>query len=480
MEPSVEITKLCESWWECLSDSTRADHLDYAKRFLSLLGWGDTVAQEMTTKIEGASAPVSFVLRGGGQSAIATYFMLPGSLEPPTSIVERGLDFCTSTRRLVEGTRKSNINYAFVTDLFRSYLYDAFTDELLLYSDTPAAFNRDVANVLTKAGVERGALEEVRRAPRSSAARQLREWCHHWIEILNTETDVDEDTAFLAIDRLLVLAYLFEHDILKQSGWRLRSRYSELMSIAESPNPEGCGRSLTTLFHDIWFDWKAEMFHPSPKLDAALEDDALASQMLKEFALMSRNKFTIATILESFNYGDAAEKARIRLVPEIDLEREAYLGKQTLESVDSARITVDILDEGYRAIMHWFDKLVDTYANLGIQFESKGYCDEHGNAATDLFTWSEIDATRPGALKDYFQFALEEGMDILYVTGRQYRTARLLLYLHLISKYAESKHHFSQFPRVENALKKRPALTGSDKAWGRSAPNELKAWRNRT
>lgn len=480
MEPSVEITRLCESWGERLSDSTRSDHLDYAKRFLSLLGWEDTVAQEVSANNAGASAPVSFVLRGGAQSAIATYFVLPGSIDPPTSIVERGLDFCAGTRRLVDGARQSNINYAFVTDLFRSYLYDAYTDELLLYSDTPAAFNRDMANVLTKAGVERGSLEEVRRAPRSSAARQLREWCHHWLELLNNKTEVDEETAFLAIDRLLILAYLFEHDILKQSGWRLRSRYSELLSIATSPNPEGCGRSLTTLFHDIWFDWKAEIFHPSPKLDAAMEDDAFAAQMLKEFSLMSRKKFTIATILESFNYGDAAEKARIRLVPEIDPERETYLGKQTLESVDSARITVDILDEGYRAIMHWFDKLVDTYSGLGIQFESKGYCDEHGNEATDLFTWSEIDATRPDALKDYFQFALEEGMDILYVTRRQYRTARLLLYLHLISKYAESKHRFIQFPRIENALKKRPALTGSDKAWGHFSGDELQAWRERT
>ena len=471
MEASTKITKLCESWWERLSDSTKADQRACAEEFLALLGWSGLTCIEATMKDPPLSS-AAFVIRGGGQSDVAAYFVLPGSLEPPSTLIERGLDFCDTTRLLVNGTRKLNIRYAFVTDLFRSYLYDAESDELLLHADSPEVFNREFVPTLSKAGIERGSLEELRRNPRSYVARQLREWCRHWSDAMRDHGADSDDTVDLVMDRLLVLRYLFDHDIMKRSDWRLSSRFAQIVQEAYGPDPSGIGKSLTTLFHDIWFDWKADLFQPDPRVDLVLENDEVAVPMLREFTLLSKTKFTIASILESFNYGEAAEKARVRLVPEPEEERDLYLAKQTLETVDRARVEVDVLEEGYRAIFFWFDKMVVLYERLGIQFDTETYNPAAVPGDLDLFTWSELDANRPSALSDKFQHVVESGLTVYYGSPRQRRTARLMLYLHLISAYDESKLRFSQFPSIETALVERPAQLDNEQPWFQKSASE--------
>lgn len=470
MKSSVDITRLCTAWWERLSDSTKEDHQLYARQFLELLGWTH-MTQIDTTSNENPLSNVSYVLRGGGESSVAAHFMMPGSLEPPSSIVERGLDFCESTRLLVNGTRRLNVGYSFITDFFRSYLYDVQTDELILYGDTPDVFDHDLADILAKANVERGSLEEIRRHPRSFGARQLRHWCHQWCEVIVSESTVNEHAAHLAIDRLLVLRYLFDHDMLERSGWRLRNRFSEVVSMAFSSDVHGCGKALSALYHDIWLDWKARLYKPDGDLEKALERDDIVAPMLKEFTLFSNAKFTIATILESFNFGDATEKARVRLVPEPDEDREAYLAKQTVQTVDDTHVTVDILEEGYRAIFYWYDRVADLYERLGAEFDSVSFAQHRPQEEDmDLFEWSEMDADRPGALGDRFRHVVEHGLVIYYSSERQYRTARLMLYLHVISSYAQAKHRFTQFPAIEEALMRRPRLLESDKRWMNQPP----------
>jgi hypothetical protein len=390
---------------------------------------------------------------------------MPGSLEPPGLLVERGLDFCESTRLLVNSARRLNIGYVFITDFQRSYFYDVQLDELLLYADSPRIFEGCMPSVLSRAAIERGALEELRRAPRSQSARQLREWCHHWLDTVQARLPGVDQHAPVLIDRLLVLRYLFDHDILKRSGWRLRQRFSDLVAMAFGPNKQGCGKALSVLFHDIWVDWKAELFRPIPDLDAVLEDDGIVSPLLKEFALLSKSKFTIATILESFNYGEASEKARVRLVAEENEEREHYLAKQTAETVDEARIEIDVLEEGYRAIFKWFDRLVQVYEYVTATFEHERCTRVSPEEDMDLFAWSAADADRPDALKDRIQHVVEHGLCVLYVTPRQYRTARLMIYLHLISCYEQTKQRFTRFPSIESMFEKRPVLLDSEKPW---------------
>jgi hypothetical protein len=215
----------------------------------------------------------------------------------------------------------------------------------------------------------------------------------------------------------------------------------------------------------------------APALDAVLERDDIAAPLLKEFALHSRSKFTIASLLESFNYGDAAEKARVRMVPKASEEREVYLARQTRATIDQARIEIDLSDEGYRAIFHWFDKLVALYERLDIESDIPVERGAGRPEDIDLFAWSEMAAKRPQALGDRLQYAVEHGLVVYCSTPRQWRTARLMLYLHLISRYYQTKHRFLHFPCMAETLRERPRVLDTDRKWiYQPAPGDSEDW----
>lgn len=466
-EDAGKIARLCASWRDTLTDSTKSEQHRYAEELLRLLGWNQPV---LLTPKE-ASAALSarpYLLRASGQTTLAAYFVLPGTLEPPSNVVEHGLDFCHATRKLTDEARDVDVAYALITDLYRSYLYDVRTDELLLHADEPDTFDREMAEALARANIERGALEEVRREPRSAAARSLREWCERWTALIATRGRISQDVACLAIDRLLVVRYLFAHNILRRTKWRLEQRFTRLTDRAAEADTRGLSRDLIHLFHDMWFDWQIDLFEPAPALDDALGDDGLVGSMLAEFVLLSRGRFSIATILESFNHGDPREKMRVRMVPDVNEDRESYLAKQTIATVDTARIDLDLSEEGYRAIFYWFDKVVALYERLAIDFDARARRTQPVAQDLDLFAWSEQDAARPGACADKFAHACENGLRIYYRGPRQYRVSRLLLTLHLISRYDQRRVPVAVFPSIKATLEERPAVLPADRVLHRA------------
>jgi len=461
MSASNDLQRLCETWWEQLATSTRSEQHKFAEQFLELLDWQEPAPIAMQALAPQLST-VSYVLRGEGQTAIAAHFTTPGSLEPPSSLFERSVDFCPATRVLVDAAKALRVRYCYVTDMFRSYLYDAYTDELLLFADSPTEFRKELSIVLDRAEVEHGSFEEIRRQPRSAVARQLREWRRRSTDTLASQTRLPEETLDLALDRLIVLRFLMDHDILKKPGWRFKQRFEELMTSAGESEPRGVGKQLTSLFHDLWFDWKADIFKPAPELDEALDRDEVSAPLLAEFSLLSKAKFALPTVLESFNYGDAPEKARVRMIPDDDEERLTVLHKQTPESIDTLRLEVDIEDEGYRAVFHWFDRLVHEYGRMEQEFDMMQERSAPMPGDVDLFAWGEQAAARPQAFGERFHYASEKGLTIYYASQRQYRTIRLLLYLHVISRYERNRIRFTRFPQIEQSLHPRPHFTNQD------------------
>ena len=444
-----EIAKVCESWWAKLASSTRGEQYQYAEQLLEALDW-EAPERICTQANWQKAASASYALRAGGPMALAAHFVMPGALEPPSSLCERGLDFCQATRLLVSGTHALNIPYAFITDLQRSYLYDAHGDELLLHADSPAEFNRHFPEIISRADVERGALGSLRRQPRSYVARQLREWCCHWCaQICEAAPQLSEQQAACALDRILVLRFLFYHDILKRTGWDFRKRFGGLVVRAVGGNAKGCGRELVRLFRDLYREWDAGLFVSEPIVDEALVRDEVTVPLLRECALLSRTKFTIPTILESFNFGEPDEKARVRTVPEGDEDRLTYLSRQTTKTVDSVRLDVDIQEEGYRAVAYWFDEVASLYQRLAIEYEAQEWVQAapHEDDA-DLLAWAERKAAQPQAITDPYYYAAEHGLLMYCGSQRQFRTARLMLYLHLISLYHRSGEHFDRFPKL--------------------------------
>jgi hypothetical protein len=458
MGAANELQRLCEAWWEEIAHSTKHEHHRFAENFLELLGWHEPAPIAVQALAPQLSA-VSYILRGPGQTNVAAHFGIPGSLEPPSSVVERGLDFCEATRTLVEVSRSLHVPYCFVTDLFRSYLYDVRTDELLLYADSPGEFKKEMGMVIERGQIECGSLEELRRQPRTHVARQLREWRRRWSDTLAAFTEQPEEAVEIVLDRLVVLRFLLDHDIHKRSAWSLRTRYDEALAAAREPEPFGCAQALLRLFRDMSSEWRASLFAPVTGLDEAIAQDELIAPLLVEFALLSRTKFALPTILESFNYGDASEKARIRLIPEDDEERLALLLKQTATTVDELEIEVDIEDEGYRAVTHWLDRLAQVYQRLAAEYESTEEVQAPADYDMDLLEWSERAALSPSAFTDPYHHALEQALTIHYASPRQRRTARLLVYLHVIARYAQRPDRFTRFPHIEAALKPRPPRT---------------------
>lgn len=468
-DSSLEIARLCESWRGRIADASRNDQGRYAEELLKLLGWEQPLPFSPKEGAESLSA-APYLLRAGGQTSVGAYFVMPGTLEPPSALAGRGLDYCVATRVLTDEARTLNVNYVFITDLYRSYLYDAPSDELLLYADDPKTFNAVFAPVLKKSEMERGALEEVRRPPRSEVARKLCDWSQRWVQTIASYGQISEDCASLAVDRLFVIRYLFGRDILRRTKWRMQQRFTELTDRAWEHRSEGTGRQLVKLFHDMWFDWRIDLFEANLDLDQALEMDNIAVPLLKECSLLSNAKFSIATILESFNDGDPAEKMRVRLVPDTNEEREGYLNRQSIESIDGARIEIDLLEDGYRAIFHWFDKVVALYERLAIDFDHKSDRENPEPQEMDLFTWSERDAHRPQACSDRMAYACERGFGIYYNSPRQYRIARLMLTLHLISRYDQTRQAIDTFPSLRNVLMKRPKVLSAERVMNTRLP----------
>ena len=458
-DTSLDIMKLCESWWGRLADATRVEQQAFVRRLLDLLGWEEPLP---FSPRQGAAAmgAATYLLQAGNGATTAAFFLPPGALEPPTPLVDRGLDFCPATRVLVEETRSPGVQYLLATDLFRSYLYDLRTDELLLFADEPRTFNLELAPVLQRPRVLEGSLEDLRRQPRSMAARRLREWSQRWIDTLCMRGRIGEETASLALDRLFVMRFLFGHDVMRRTRARLQQRYEALAARAAAPGgvPAGVGADLVRLFHDMWLDWGIDLFAPSADLDAALGRDDIAGPWLAESVLLSRGKLTIATALESFNHGDPSEKMRVRMVPDENEERDQFLARQSLETIDSARIVVDVTEEGYRAVLHWFDKMVALYDRLNLDF------DRHARQITpparevDLFAWSEIDARRPAACTDRIAHAAAHGLGVYHSDARQQRIVRLLLTMHLISLYHQRREPVDRLPGLGSVLQRRPRV----------------------
>jgi hypothetical protein len=259
------------------------------------------------------------------------------------------------------------------------------------------------------------------------------------------------------MDRLTLLRFMAERDVLRRPGWHVRTAFAELLAGAGNPEYAEPGKALTMLWREVWKHWRNSLFKPQGKLEAVCEQDELARPMLREFYLLSRTKFQLGTILESFNYGEAAEKARVRMIPEENEERTYYLAGQTPETADELQVRLDLDSEGYRAIFYWFDQVMAAYERLSAEAEQQeGRAQPE--APQDLFAWSEANAKRPRAFRDPYQQAVEHGVILFYSSPRQLRTARLMLNLHLIERYRSARTRILRFPKMEAALQPRPKV----------------------
>jgi hypothetical protein len=463
-DTAIELTALCEAW--------QAPDLDLqgcARRFLHVLGWEFPLPFSPGEAVE-ATGTVPFLLRADTGTALAALFVRPGKMEPPSALVDRGLDFCRMTRLLVNGMRGLNVRYLLITDMSHAYVYDVHDDALLLYADDPREFDEEVAPEVRRSAVCRGSLDALRRPPRSVMARQLREWRTFWVSQFVKCAGCPEPSAQTLIDRILVARFIFGHKVFRRTRSHFEKRFAELTRACWKGQIDGCGPQLSSIFHDMWFDWRIDLFEPDTALDRALTIDALTARIVVDASLISQSKIDVSTILESFNYGDPQEKMRVRMVPDSNEDREHYMATQSLSSIDDARILVDLQEEGYRAIFLWFDRVVSLYERFALDFEEQHQGERTLNEGMDLFTWSAVDASRPDACGDVLAYACTHGFGILYGDQRQLQIARLLFTMHLIHQYGARKQPVERFPNLSAVFEQRPEVMRADQVLYKRGP----------
>ncbi len=456
-DPVIELKALYE---DC--QLARVDLRSSATRFLAMLDWEYPLSFSPSEQVEALHA-APFLLRAQSGDSVAALFLPAGLLESPSFLYDRGLDFCKTTRLLVDEMKALNVGYLFVSDLRTSYLFDMPQDGLLLCAENPEEFQEEFAGALSKAAMDRGSLAELRRTPRSTLARQLRDWRTFWVDQMVINVKCPNASADLLIDRMLAVRFLFAHRIFRRTRAHLEQRFETLVQDCWQGNVESAGDQLVHLFHDMWFDWRIDLFRPDPELDAALTRSPLTAEFIVESKLLSQSKLDLGTILESFNFGTPEEKLRVRMVPVTDEDREHYLSVQSLNSIDDARIMVDLQEEGYRAIFFWFDRVVSLYEKFSDAFDDEHPFDE-ANAAEgmELLAWSAVDADRPEACADSLAHACNHGFGIFCASSAQYRIGRLLFTLHLISRYHRRKQVVERFPCFEPVFEERPAVLHAD------------------
>ena len=455
-DTGLELTALCEAW-----QASDLDLQSCARRFLHVLGWEFPLPFSPGEAVE-ATGTVPYLLRAESGASLAALFVRPGKMEAPSALVERGLDFCRMTRLLVNGMRTLNVQYLLVSDMKHSYLYELREDALLLYADNPEEFRAEIAPEIHREAVNQGALDALRRPPRSVMARQLREWRIFWVNQFVHCTGCPEASAQSLIDRILVVRYVFAHKIFRRTRGHFEKRFADLTRACWKGDGDGSGAALSTIFHDMWFDWRIDLFQPDPELERALEIDALSARLLVDASLIAQSKVELLTILESFNHGDPQEKLRVRMVPDTNEDREHYMATQSMNSIDDARIMVDLQEEGYRAIFFWFDRVVSLYEHFAADFDAQHEDNDEATEGMDLFAWSAVDASRPDACGDVLAHACTHGFGIFCGNRSQYQIARLLFTLHLITRYAERKQPVERFPSFDSIFEERPEVLRAD------------------
>lgn len=466
-DTGLELKAVCEAW-----QAASLDLQACARRFLAILGWDLPLPFSPGEGVASTGA-VPFLLRADSGETVATLFLRPGRLEPPLGLTERGLDFCKVTRLLVNSVRTLNLRYLLISDMNSAYLYDLAEDALLLFADTPQEFRDELAVALRRDSVERGTLGELRRPPRSVMSRQLREWRLFWVKQFTTRTLCETASAHLLIDRIFVVRYILANKVFRRTRGHFQKRFSDLTRAAWGGQADRAGEALSALFHDMWFDWRIDLFEPDTDLERALGQHELVARLLVDASLLSQGKLDTATILESFNHGDPQEKLRVRMVPDANEDREHYLATQSLGSVDDARVVVDLKEEGYRAIFFWFDRVVSVYERLTSVYESQQQAAPAPDDSFDLFAWSAVDAARPDACADVLAHACTHGFGILCGDATQYHISRLLFTMHLVKRYAERNHAVERFPSFEAIFEERPEVMGVDQVLGKRGGHRI-------
>lgn len=453
-----------DCWWRLAFNSVGLERYRYSEDFFNRLGW-ETFTPLPETKTMRQIGCFYFLLATPNQKNLQVIIVPKDSIYQPSKIKNAYLDFCPLSRILVQEIEWKYSDFVLITDFSKFHLYSLRDKTLTLWADYPAQFIHDLAPYLVYENVTKNILEEIPKASKSMFAKEIREWFLSWHKKLFETVKLSEEKTDILLDRFIVLHNVFSNKILPRMKESFQSRFLTLIDEATfNPTNPHIGEDLVALFHDIWFHWRIAPFQIDSEIDNILVESDTAIELLQQYPLLSPQKFEIPIILESFNFGDPQERMRIRMIPEPNQERELYLNSLTKETIDDATIEIDIGDEGYRAILFWFDRLIKCYEDIEQKEFPKTFSNDTTDIEEDLWVWGLNYNSKPYALRDKIGYACSNAFKILYQTSRQLRIAKLILTLHLIEMYSQKGLQIEKFPPIEKVFIHKPAIIPSERA----------------
>ena len=111
-------------------------------------------------------------------------------------------------------------------------------------------------------------------------SRQLREWRLFWVKQFVARTQCTASSAHLLIDRIFVVRYILAHKVFRRTRGHFQKRFSDLTRGCWSGQADRAGEQLSGIFHDMWFDWRIDLFEPDTDLERALGMHELVARLL--------------------------------------------------------------------------------------------------------------------------------------------------------------------------------------------------------
>ncbi|HOV31920.1 MAG TPA: hypothetical protein PLX23_00990 [Candidatus Hydrogenedens sp.] len=455
-----------ESWWKWAQATQGVERYRYIEDFFHRLGWKTFIPMPETDVIKNTNT-LPFMLTTSNGKGFYIAIVPEHLLTLPSEIKNKSLDFCPLSRLLLDEFSMDYSPFVLITDFCKFHLYSMPDQTLIMWADYPAQFQVEMAPIFLESSISNGSLDEIPHKPKSVMACELREWNANWVKNFSHHANLSEEKANIILDRFIILHHVFSNRIFWKTHEFLEERFLDLIDLViTQPASQEIGEGLIALFHDMWFDWRIDVFQIDSEIDRILSQDEIVSELLYEYPLLSPKKFDTAVLLESFNYGDALERMRVRMVPEPNPDRETYLHAQTKETIDQAQIRVDISEEGYRAIVFWFDRLIKCYEMLE---ESEMADLPSPESIDDLWSWGQWNNNIPMTFRNKIQQACHQGFRIYYQSSRQLRIARLLLTIHLIQLYSQSKYPLERFPSMEQVFVKKTEPIPSERSQSKRA-----------
>lgn len=389
-------------------------------------------------------------------TGVGTYLTVyTGNTSPLSFGVVRGIDldplFVTGGRKadmpvplliMKEAGLPAPARHVAVTDGERTVLIDTSTECPVFLADTADRFDVVIRPVLARESVLDGSLRELPRKSFIMLARELRAWRVEWQTELAADPGIPQPAARAFLDRLMIVRAMIDSLVLDTESDRKlyeiqTAAVRELLASHRSGPDEWC-RYLSTLNAEYGLD----TLGLSESIDRLFEVGASGPDLCRNLLQQSRTKFTLPVVLESFNYGDPAEKCLVRMIPEFNDDIEFHLGGRIPDTMADTRISANLDELGYRGVLSLFDTLLKLYSEMNGTSDLRNRPDDrsdNGNGHKNVVT----DAPR---------YIMNNCLEVNVNSEQQHRVVALLLHLHLLHYHSRSRHPFNGFPCISACL----------------------------